>query len=141
MRTLPNTYALGWEAVLCTRRASEVRGSILDWWHAPQPAAVAPGEGTLIQKSAYVLRASGAGAVQTRRRMISHCFEQIAASDDGNLIPTELEEGGDGEGGGGGKRYRGSSRPVAWQRVCLRGATHADTSTRPGRGHPNTPNC
>lgn len=44
MRTLPNTYTLGWEAVLCTRRASEVRGSILDWWHAPQPAAVAPGE-------------------------------------------------------------------------------------------------
>lgn len=86
-----------------------------------------------------MLRASGAGAVQTRRRMISHCFEQIAASDDGNLIPTELE------GGGGGKRYRGSSRPVAWQRVCLRGATHADTSTRartrPGRGRPNTPNC
>lgn len=30
--------------MLCTRRASEVRGSILDWWHAPQPAAVAPGE-------------------------------------------------------------------------------------------------
>lgn len=90
-----------------------------------------------------MLRASGAEAVQTRRCMISHCFEQIAASDDGNLIPTELEEGGEGRGGG--KRYRGSSRPVAWQRVCLRGATHADTSTRartrPGRGRPNTPNC
>lgn len=88
--------------------------------------------------------ALGAGAVQTRRRMISHCFEQIAASDDGNLIPTKLEEGGEG-GGGGGKRYQGSSRPVAWQRVCLRGATPADTSTRartrPGRGRPNTPNC
>ncbi|ROL53356.1 hypothetical protein DPX16_20466 [Anabarilius grahami] len=64
------------------------------------------------------------------------------ASDDGNLIPTVLVEGGVERGG---NRYRGSSRPVAWQRVCLRGATHADTSTRartrPGRGHPNTPNC
>lgn len=30
--------------MLCTHTASEVRGSILDWWHAPQPAAVAPGE-------------------------------------------------------------------------------------------------
>lgn len=89
-----------------------------------------------------MLRASGAGTVQTRRRVISHCFEQIAASDDGNLIPTVLVEGGVERGG---NRYRGSSRSVAWQRVCLRGATHADTSTRartrPGRGHPNTPNC
>lgn len=55
--------------------------------------------GTLIQKSAYVLRASGAGTVQTRRRVISHCFEQIAASDDGNLIPTVFEDGGVRRGG------------------------------------------
>lgn len=76
---------------------SSLHPSIPPSLHFPCPPSYTLG--TLIQKSAYVLRASGAWTVQTRRRVISHCFEQIAASDDGNLIPTVLVEGGVGRGG------------------------------------------
>lgn len=56
--------------------------------HTPYARPLSSTQRTLIQQSAYVLCASGTDSVQTRRRVISLCFVQIAASDDGNLIPS-----------------------------------------------------
>lgn len=94
---------------------------------------------TLIQQSAYVLCASGTRPVQTCRRVISLCFVQIAASDDGNLIPTEHRGGGCRGGCGCGDRT--SRCPVARRRVPAWCHSHAHTPRWVGKRGANTPNC